>query len=150
MIFSLDFDEDEVPPQLTLLSKDNQRIELDMKLVEQSTFLASTLEMDKNTTEIAVLGVDGYILWMIVDYLKYHKDVPPVEIEKPLREELSTIVGEWDASFIDVDRDTLFDLVNAANYLDIKPLLDLTCAKIATILNGKSSDEIKEIFSPPQ
>jgi S-phase kinase-associated protein 1 len=32
-------------------------------------------------------------------------------------------VGEWDAKFIQVDQEMLFEIILAANYLDIKPLL---------------------------
>jgi len=35
----------------------------------------------------------------------------------------------------------------AANYLDIKSLLDLGCAKIATLIKGKSPEEIRKTFN---
>jgi len=31
--------------------------------------------------------------------------------------------------------------------MDIKPLLDLSCAKVASIMKGKSSEEIRQIFN---
>lgn len=38
-------------------------------------------------------------------------------------------------------------LLQAANFLNIKPLLDLTCAKIATKIKGKSVEEIRKTFN---
>ncbi len=35
----------------------------------------------------------------------------------------------------------------AANYLDIKSLLDLSCAKIATLIKGKTPEEIRKTFN---
>jgi S-phase kinase-associated protein 1 len=35
----------------------------------------------------------------------------------------------------------------AANYMDIKPLLDLTCAKVASYMKGKSAEEIRKRFN---
>ena len=40
----------------------------------------------------------------------------------------------------------LFDIVLAANYLDIKPLLKLGSAKIASLIKGKSIEEIRQFF----
>ena len=34
-------------------------------------------------------------------------------------------VGEWDANYIEVTQEMLFELLLAANYMDIKSLLDL-------------------------
>lgn len=34
----------------------------------------------------------------------------------------------------------------AANYLNIKSLLDLTCAKVASMIKGKSPEQIREMF----
>merc|ERR1739845_95182 len=36
---------------------------------------------------------------------------------------------------------------SGANYMDIKSLLHLGCAKIATLIKGKSPEEIKKILS---
>ena len=49
----------------------------------------------------------------------------------------------WYASFVEIDQDTLFELIMAANYLDIKQLLDLACAKVASQIKNKSVKEIR-------
>lgn len=40
----------------------------------------------------------------------------------------------------------LFELILAANYMDIKYLLDLTCAKVASMIKGKTPDQIRKTF----
>ncbi len=58
------------------------------------------------------------------------------------------MVSEFDAKFIDIDDlEGIFDIIMAANYLDIKSLLDLSCAKIATMIRGKTPDEIRKTFN---
>ena len=70
------------------------------------------------------------------------------EIEKPLKSSnLSELIQEYYSEFTNVEQETLFELVLAANYLDIKPLLDLTCATIASMIKGKSAEEIRKIFN---
>ncbi|CAO4372655.1 unnamed protein product [Caenorhabditis nigoni] len=62
----------------------------------------------------------------------------------------------YDAEFIKVDQRTLFDLVMAAKYLEIKGLLDVTCKAVANMIKGKSPEElcrtfnIKNDFSPEE
>ena len=61
------------------------------------------------------------------------------EIERPLRSnDLSDHTTEWYTKFVDVERDFVEDILLAANFLDLKPLLELCCAKIATYLKGKT------------
>lgn len=48
-----------------------------------------------------------------------------------------------------MQQEYLFDLILAANYLDIQPLLDLTCATMATRIKGKKPHEIRQIFNLP-
>jgi hypothetical protein len=48
-------------------------------------------------------------------------------------------VPEWDAKFVEVEQEMLFELILAANYMDIKSLLDLTCAKVASMIKGACS-----------
>jgi S-phase kinase-associated protein 1 len=70
------------------------------------------------------------------------------EIEKPLKSiHMSEVVQKWYADFLDVDQAVLFELILAANYMDIKPLLDLTCATVASMIKGKTPDEVRSTFN---
>ena len=53
----------------------------------------------------------------------------------------------WYANYVTVEQDILFELILAANYLDIKPLLDLTCATVASMIKGKTPEEIRKVFN---
>ena len=67
---------------------------------------------------------------------------------KPLKSaNMSEVVQEWYATFVSVDQEILFELILAANYMDIKPLLDLTCATIASMIKGKTPEEIRKTFN---
>ena len=61
--------------------------------------------------------------------------------QKDRRQELSLPV---DAN---VEQVLLFELILAANYMDIKPLLDLTCATVASMIKGKTPEEIRQTFN---
>jgi hypothetical protein len=39
------------------------------------------------------------------------------------------------------------DLLQASNYLDIKPLLDVGCKTVANMIKGKSPEEIRKTFN---
>ncbi|CAJ0753960.1 16787_t:CDS:2 [Entrophospora sp. SA101] len=56
-------------------------------------------------------------------------------------------IDDWDAEFCKVDQGTLFELILAANYLDIKPLLDLACKTVANMIKSKSPEEIRRTFN---
>jgi hypothetical protein len=45
-------------------------------------------------------------------------------------------------------KQNLYDLILAANYLDIKSLLHLGCAKVASLIKGQPLEKIKEILNP--
>ena len=44
-------------------------------------------------------------------------------------------------------QETLFNLMLVANDLNIKPLLDITCAKVASMIKGKTPREIRATFN---
>ena len=67
---------------------------------------------------------------------------------QPLKSvDLKEVVPAWDAEFVDVDQEMLFELILAANFMDVKPLLDLTCAKVATMIKNKQPEEIRRTFN---
>lgn len=54
-----------------------------------------------------------------------------------------------DVFWFQVDQGTLFELILAANYLDIKGLLDVTCKTVANMIKGKTPEEIRyDAYTP--
>lgn len=84
----------------------------------------------------------------VIRYCEHYRNTEPKEIEKPLpKNSLTGLVDSWDEEFIDLkDQEEILDIILASNYLDIKPLLELGCAKIATFIKGKTADEIRKTF----
>ena len=110
------------------------------------TFSAPTSPPDPSAKSIPIPAVDGKIMSLIVEYAKHHKGSEPPIIDKPLRSKQMSDVckDKWDADFIDkVGNDEaglqpLYDLILAANYMDIKNLLHLGCAKVASLIKGNT------------
>ncbi|XP_025821872.1 SKP1-like protein 4 [Panicum hallii] len=55
-------------------------------------------------------------------------------------------LARFDEELVGVDNDTLFHLLQAANFLGIDKLLDLTCKAVAEQMRGRTPDEIREKF----
>ena len=66
---------------------------------------------------------------------------------RPAVEKMEEVVDVWDAKYVDIEQELLFELILAANYMDIKPLLDLTCATVASMIKGKTPEEIRRTFN---
>jgi len=61
-----------------------------------------------------------------LEYCEHHRGEPlPTADENRKR---TTDIGEWDQKFITVDHEMLFEIILAANYLDIEPLLCVALA----------------------
>ena len=97
---------------------------------------------------VPLADVKSAVLGRVIEFCRHHVDQRLPEIEKPLRSvNLAEIVPEWDAKFVDIEQETLFELILAANYMDIKSLLDLTCAKVASMIKGKTPEQIRKTFN---
>ena len=84
--------------------------------------------------EIFLPGIKGSTVILVIEFLRHVAANNPVpEIEKLLRSsELKDVTTEWYADYIDKDKETLFEIILAANFLEIKDLLGLACAKVAS------------------
>jgi len=143
--------DDNEATEITLVSSGEQpeRLPLPKQFACMSKLVQNILEGDQDATEIQVKQVDGATLKLIVDYLVHHKGSEPTEIAKPIRSvKMEKIVEDpWDAEYINkLKKRELFQLILGANYMDCKALLHLGCAKVATMIKGKSPEEIKQIL----
>jgi S-phase kinase-associated protein 1 len=68
-------------------------------------------------------------------------------LENPAKEGEKEEITPWEQQFCAIDQATLFELILAANYLDVKPLLDLTCRSVASMIKAKTPEEIRKTFN---
>ena len=107
--------------QVTLVSNDGKEFIIDHENAEKSETIKNVI-LDSSDLRIPLSEVDGKTLSYIVDHLNGKE-------------------------FSEVNTKDLFSIVLAANYLDIKDLLDKACEKIAFMVKGKSPDEIRKQFN---
>ncbi|KAM1330893.1 hypothetical protein EV1_043091 [Malus domestica] len=87
------------------------------------------VEDDCADNGIPLPNVTSKILAKVIEYCRKHVEAAKPEERPAIDEDLKA----WDAEFVKVDQIAVFDLILAANYLNIKSLLDLTCQTVAII-----------------
>ncbi|KAL3811493.1 hypothetical protein ACHAXA_004401 [Cyclostephanos tholiformis] len=150
-------DGDDVHGTLKLVSKEGDTFEVPIEIAKLSNLVVTTLgeedidedDDDGGVVEIPLPNVKATVLAKVIEYCTHYKMVEPMTpITLPLKSNrISEIVQDWYARFVDVDQTMLFELVTAANFMDIKSLLDLTCLAVSVLIKGKSAEEIRRIFN---
>jgi len=139
---------------------DGERFEISKQAIKGSGLINNILgdtEIEENQ-EINISN-DGFkgisagvskkdLIKKIIEFLVKHENDPLNNISKPIQtNKIEELVGEWDAKFIDLEKDFLFSLINVANYLDIKDLLTLGILKMACSIKDKEPDEVKKMWN---
>ena len=134
--------------KVKLLCSDGETVEIDINVAEKSVLIKGLIDDSGTEEEIPLPNVKKPILDKVVQFCTHLLDNAPPEIEKPLRStDMSAVVADWYAKFINLDQEVLFELIMASNYLDIKPLLELASAKVASMIKNKSVQEIRQFFN---
>jgi len=103
---------------------------------------------DDDTTEIPLPNVKAAVLKKVIEFCSHYKSEPMTEIEKPVQStDVAKLVQKWYADFVNVEKILLFDLIIAANDMDIKPLLDLVTLSITDMIKGKTPEETRKVFN---
>lgn len=106
---------------------------------------------------IPLPNLTGAIFERVVVWCKEHvndaaADAVPAEPKKAKTTTTASSSTKMSMSAFDeqftraMDMDTIFELIIAASYLDIPPLLDLCTLAIALRVQGKTADEVKTEF----
>ncbi len=98
---------------------------------------------------ITIVGVRFEVLQKVLEYCYQYYNSPMQRIDVPFYSfDVKDIVGEWYANYIiNISRGMLLELMAAAHYMDIKPLVELTCVPLSMIFQGKTSDKICSFFN---
>jgi len=134
--------------RVVLRTSDGQDVKVDMAIAEMSTTLRPMLEglsgsEDGSEEPIPLPNVQKRVLDKVIEYCEHHKNdsagAESFSADDP--------IAVWDEEFCKMDMSLLFELILAANYLDIRSLLDFTCKTVANIIRGKSTEEIRRTFN---
>jgi len=131
--------------RVKLKSSDDEMFEVDEAVAFESQAVKNMIEDTGIDAPIPLPNVSSKILAKVIEYCKYHVENQKTSEDKPATPEDE--IKAWDAEFVKVDQATLFDLILAANYLNIKNLLDLTCQTVADMIKGKTPEEIRKTFN---
>lgn len=138
-------------PQLTLNSSDNEEIVVDKDVAERSLLIknmVNDLGEDAMTEPIPIPNVNAAVLKKVIEWCTHHRADPPAPADDDSdSRKKTTDIEEWDQKFMQVDQEMLFEIILAANYLDIKQLLDVGCKTVANMIKGKSPEEIRKTFN---
>ncbi|KAL8838087.1 MAG: hypothetical protein Q9176_005292 [Flavoplaca citrina] len=97
---------------------------------------------------IPIPNVNEPVLRKVIEWCNHHRSDPPASTDDDSdSRKKTTDIDEWDQKFMQVDQEMLFEIILAANYLDIKPLLDVGCKTVANMIKGKSPEEIRKTFN---
>mmetsp|Transcript_17085 Transcript_17085/g.37349 ORF Transcript_17085/g.37349 Transcript_17085/m.37349 type:complete len:179 (+) Transcript_17085:159-695(+) len=139
-----------------LVSKEGSVHEVPLAVAKMSVLVASTIEEEEEDDEdeeayreIPLVNVMDVVLTKVIEFCRHHTMVEPMtSIQTPLKSsKIEDLVQPWYAEFVKIELSLLFELVTAANFMDIKPLLDLTCLYVSVSIKGKTAAEMRTIFN---
>ncbi|OCK81765.1 E3 ubiquitin ligase SCF complex, Skp subunit [Lepidopterella palustris CBS 459.81] len=141
---------DPAKKMIMLTTSDNIDIKVEREVAERSILIKNLLEDlgSEGDEPIPIPNVNEAVMKKVLEWCEQHrKDPPATQDDDSDSRKKSTDIDEWDQKFMQVDQEMLFEIILAANYLDIKALLDVGCKTVANMIKGKSPDEIRKTFN---
>ncbi|CAA2978509.1 SKP1 1A [Olea europaea subsp. europaea] len=142
---------DATQKMIVLKSSDGETFEVEETVAVESQTIKHMIEDGCADTSIPLPNVTSKTLAKVIEYCKRHVEATAKASTDGTLASADKVADEdlkgFDADFVKVDQSTLFDLILAANYLNIKSLLDLTCQTVADMIKGKTPEEIRKTFS---
>lgn len=136
---------------IKLQSSDNQVFEIPQAVAYQMKAVREMAEQENHAGGECLFplpNVTSTILKRVIEYCQHHADETK-ENDTNKTEDLE----EWDQYFVTDSIDSSGELVlyqieilMAANYLNVESLQELMCMAVAKALDGRSLEDVREIF----
>ena len=138
---------------VTLICSDDIEIAVDRHVAEQSIIIRDMLEDLGDCDEaIPIVEVDSSVMSKVVEWCTHHRNDPrpsdntTAGDDDGKRPKSTEISDSWDQDYMQVEQEMVFQIILAANYLDIKGLLDLGCKAVAKMIEGKTTEQLRDQF----
>jgi len=138
--------------KVLLQSSDGVQVQVDREVAERSILLKNMIEdlgeENVGSQPVPLPNVNEAVLRKVIEWCEHHrKDPIQTNDDESESRKKTTDIEEWDQKFMQVDQEMLFEIILAANYMDIKNLLDVGCKTVANMIKGKSPEEIRKTFN---
>ncbi|KAK1320624.1 SKP1-like protein 9 [Acorus calamus] len=95
---------------------------------------------------VPIMNVNAKYLKKVMDYCDKHVATAAAAVTDGDDQKAVEELKKWEKKYISVSTNDLFCIIMAANYLNIKGLVDLATQQIANLIKGKRTEEIREFF----
>ncbi|KAF0919989.1 hypothetical protein E2562_032445 [Oryza meyeriana var. granulata] len=127
---------------IRVVSSDGEHFEMPEAAANLSLVLRHMIEDDcADAAGIPLAVVAAKPLAKIVDYCTKH-----AAKSSGLTIEEAEELKRFDAEFIEVDTDMLYDLLRAAHFMDVEGLFKLAVQRTADLIKGKTPEQNRETF----
>ncbi|PHT62841.1 hypothetical protein T459_33306 [Capsicum annuum] len=124
-----------------LKSNDDKEFEVEEAAVIQSEMIKNMIEDGCATSVIPLPNIDSKTLIKVIEYLNKH-----INMGKAAETGEEDDLKEFDEQFVNMGWEELFDVIMAANYLNIHELMELCCQSAADRLKNKSVRAVREML----
>ncbi|KAK1629910.1 hypothetical protein QYE76_004225 [Lolium multiflorum] len=134
---------------VTLKSSDGEIFEVTHEAAALSSTIQHMIEDGCADNVIPLPNVKSIILAKVIEYCNKHVAAAAGTGSDENNNTASAKhdLKSFDADFIKVDRATLFEIILAANYLDIKGILDLCCQTVANMIKDMTVEQVRDVFN---
>lgn len=147
--------------KVILVSGDKTKIETSLAAIQHCELIKNALSHDEDSPDVPdteVLGpveidrIDGDTLTQVVAFLEQQAVNPMKELSDPIANTFDdNVPQEFYNTFVDqMGQEGLFRVREAANFMMIPQLINLTNLWLTFHLEGKTVDEIHEILGIPR
>jgi len=120
---------------VTFITSDFQRVGADNNILDQSIVINDIVEDVGDGEDIPLPTVSSKALKKILEYCSFH-NVSHLECE----------IEDFNKEFVKIDVDFIFELIQGANFLNIRGLLDVLCLTVADMIKRKTPEQIRGFF----
>ena len=124
-------------------------VKVPIEVAAMSNTIKNMIEdLGQSDVPIPLHNVNSNILGKVITFCEHYLENPEsnTQSNNP-SENKSYEFTSWEKNYFDIDQAVLFEVILAANYLDIKSLLDKSCKTVAQLIEGKTPEEIRKAFN---
>lgn len=136
---------------IKLQTSDGVIFPIDVEIIKCSNTIKTMLDLeikeDDEEELIPLTCIHSTVLTKIIQWANHHKNDPPYVEKEETTIRRTDNISPWDADFFKMDVVLLCEIIQAANYLDIKPILETACKTIANMIKDRTPEEIRKVFN---